>query len=73
MRALERTGFEIDHETGSHVVLWRANDGRRVIVPRHNRDLGRGLMLQIIRSAGLTRDEFVTCSGSITQVGPLVV
>jgi predicted RNA binding protein YcfA (HicA-like mRNA interferase family) len=48
VRALERAGFEIDHQTGSHVVM-----------PWRNRDLGRGLTLQIIKSAGLTRDEFV--------------
>ena len=59
VRALERAGFEIDHQTGSHVVMRRARDGCRVVVPWHNRDLGRGLTLQIIKSAGLTRDEFV--------------
>ena len=59
VRALERAGFEIDHQTGSHVVLWRASDNRRVVVPWHNRDLGRGLTLRIIKSAGLTRDEFI--------------
>ena len=57
--ALERAGLEIDHQTGGHVVMRRASDGCRVVVPWHNRDLGRGLTLQIIRSAGLTRDEFV--------------
>jgi predicted RNA binding protein YcfA (HicA-like mRNA interferase family) len=57
VRALEKVGFEIDHQTGSHVVLWRASDGARVVVPMHNRDLGRGLTLRIIKSAGLTRDE----------------
>jgi len=55
---LEKVGFDIDHQTGSHVVLWRASDGARVAVPWHNRDLGRGLTLRIIKSAGLTRDEF---------------
>jgi len=33
VRALERAGFEIDHQTGSHVVLWRASDNSRVVVP----------------------------------------
>ena len=56
--ALERAGLEIDHQTGSHIVLWRASDGIRVVVPWHNRDLGRGLTLRIIKSAGLNRDEF---------------
>ena len=59
IRALERAGFEIDHQAGSHVVLWRAGDGCRVVVPRHDRDLGRGLTLRIIKSASLTRDEFI--------------
>ena len=58
VEALEKVGFEIDHQTGSHVVLWRASDGARVVVPSHNRDLGRGLTLRIIKSAGLNRDEF---------------
>jgi len=57
--ALEKAGFLIDHQTGSHVVLWRESDEQRVVVPWHNRDLGRGLTLRIIKSAGLTRDEFV--------------
>jgi predicted RNA binding protein YcfA (HicA-like mRNA interferase family) len=56
--ALEKVGFDIDHQTGSHVVMWRARDGARVVVPWHNRDLGRGLTLRIIKSEGLTRDEF---------------
>ena len=59
VRALEQVGFEIDHQTGSHVILWRASDGSRVVVPWHSRDLGRGLTLRIIKSAGLTRGEFI--------------
>ncbi|HKZ83515.1 MAG TPA: type II toxin-antitoxin system HicA family toxin [Anaerolineae bacterium] len=59
IQALQRAGFEVDHQTGSHLVLRRASDGQRVVVPIHNRDLGRGLTLQIVKSAGLSRDEFV--------------
>jgi predicted RNA binding protein YcfA (HicA-like mRNA interferase family) len=59
VRVLERAGFDIDHQTGSHVVLWRSSDSSRVVVPWHSHDLGRGLTLRIIKSAGLTRDEFV--------------
>ena len=58
VEALEKVGFEIDHQTGSHVVLLRTSDGARVVVPWHNRDLGRGLTLRIVKSAGLTREEF---------------
>jgi predicted RNA binding protein YcfA (HicA-like mRNA interferase family) len=57
--ALEQAGFVIDHQTGSHIALWRESDGQRVVVPFHNRDLGRGLTLRIIKSAGLMREEFI--------------
>lgn len=60
IRALQRVGFEVDHQTGSHVVLSRSSDNTRVIVPWHNRDLGRGLTIRIVKSAGLTQDEFVS-------------
>jgi predicted RNA binding protein YcfA (HicA-like mRNA interferase family) len=59
VEALEKVGFEIDHQTGSHIVLRRASDGARLVVPWHNRDLGRGLTLRILKNAGLTREEFV--------------
>jgi predicted RNA binding protein YcfA (HicA-like mRNA interferase family) len=59
IQVLRSVGFEIDHQTGSHVILRRTDDSCRVVVPWHNRDLGRGLTLRIIKSAGLTRDEFV--------------
>ncbi len=57
--ALKRAGFEIDHQTGSYVVLYHPLNNRRAVVPYHNRDLGRGLTLRIIKSAGLTRNEFI--------------
>jgi predicted RNA binding protein YcfA (HicA-like mRNA interferase family) len=59
IRVLQQAGFAIDHQTGSHVVLLRDRDNMRVVVPLHNRDLGRGLTLAIIKSASLTREEFV--------------
>jgi len=59
IQALQRAGFEIDHQTGSHVVMWRLSDNRRVVIPWHNRSLGRGLTLRLIKSAGLTREEFL--------------
>jgi predicted RNA binding protein YcfA (HicA-like mRNA interferase family) len=60
LRVLLRAGFLVDHQTGSHVVLLRPADGVRVVVPDHTGDLGRGLTLRIIKTAGLSRDEFVT-------------
>ncbi|RME61241.1 MAG: type II toxin-antitoxin system HicA family toxin [Caldilineae bacterium] len=57
--ALQRAGFIVHHQTGSHVVMWNVDKDLTVVVPYHNRDLGRGLTLRIIKSAGLSRDEFI--------------
>lgn len=56
VRILVQAGFTWDYTQGSHMVLLNS-DNRRVTVPRH-RELGRGLLRELIRDAGLTRDEF---------------
>jgi len=57
--ALEKVGFEIIRQKGSHVRL-RHPDGRVVTVPVHKgQDIGRGLLRKILRDAELTREEFV--------------
>ncbi len=56
--ALEKAGYAVDHQTGSHVILYK--EGRLpVTVPRHNRDLKRGTLHDILRGAGLSVDEFL--------------
>jgi predicted RNA binding protein YcfA (HicA-like mRNA interferase family) len=60
VRALERLGFQIDHVTGSHYRLKHTRDPRRnAVVPRHSRDIKRGVLRSIIRQAGLTVEEFL--------------
>ena len=63
VRLLQRAHFEVDHQTGSHIVMRRPTDNWRVVVPWHNRDLGRGLTLQILKTAGLTRDDVTALLG----------
>jgi len=59
IRALERAGFRIVRQKGSHVRM-RHPDGRVVTVPVHpGQDIGRGLLRKILRDAELTRDEFL--------------
>ncbi len=59
VRALERAGFHIIRQRGSHVRL-KHPDGRVVTVPVHSgQDVGRGLLRKILRDAELTREEFV--------------
>ena len=56
MRALERAGFHIVRQVGSHIVLRRENSFCQVVVPDH-RTLDRGTLRSILRSVGLTPDQ----------------
>ncbi len=55
---LMKLGYEIDHQTGSHLIL-RQNiyPNRRLTVPNH-KEIAKGTLRKIIRDAGLTLDEF---------------
>lgn len=54
-QALERAGFDVTGQRGSHVKL-RHPDGRVVIVPLH-RELAPGTLRSILRQARMTLDE----------------
>ena len=58
-KVLQKAGFELDHQHGSHLVFRRVQTPhRRVAVPRH-KEIGRGLLRKIIWDAGLTVEEFL--------------
>jgi predicted RNA binding protein YcfA (HicA-like mRNA interferase family) len=60
IRALERAGFVVSRQSGSHCRLIHAHDStRKVTVPVHGGDLKRGTLRGIIAQAGLTVAEFV--------------
>jgi len=59
IKALQKAGYYIDRQKGSHVTLMRDDPKGRVTVPDHTGDLARGTLRSIIRQAGLTVDEFV--------------
>ena len=59
VRALERAGFYLKRQTGSHLILRRAEPFAQVVVPDH-KVLYRGTLRAIIRQAGLSMDEFVS-------------
>lgn len=55
-RALQRLGFVIQRQTGSHLILRR--ESRTVVVPRH-KPLKPGTLKGIIEQAGLKLEQFV--------------
>ena len=56
--ALERAGFTLRRQVGSHMVLRRDEPFAQTVVPDH-RTLDRGTLRAILRQAGLSVDEFV--------------
>jgi predicted RNA binding protein YcfA (HicA-like mRNA interferase family) len=60
VRALERAGFYIHHQTGSHARLFhKSKSDLRVTVPIHAKDLPIGLIKRILKQAQLTEEEFI--------------
>ena len=55
VRALERLGFSVIRQAGSHIRL--AQGDRRVTVPTH-RNLVVGTLQSILRQAGVSLDDF---------------
>jgi len=58
-KALAKIGYEVDHQTGSHLILRQKEyPHRRITVPMH-REIAKGTLKAIIRQAGLTVEEFI--------------
>lgn len=60
IRALERAGFFIHHQTGSHVQMKHSNKPKlRVTIPQHSKDLPKPIIQSIVRQADLSIEEFI--------------
>lgn len=58
VKAFQRIGYELSHQTGSHIIL-RSNKPphRHLSIPNH-KELSKGLLRGLIRDAGLTIEQF---------------
>jgi predicted RNA binding protein YcfA (HicA-like mRNA interferase family) len=56
IRALERIGFKVTRQRGSHVVLRKGSQG--CVVPNH-KALKTGTLAGILKQAGVSNDKFV--------------
>lgn len=58
-KILEKIGFLVDHQTGSHIILRNKRPPyRRLTIPNH-KEIAKGTLRAIIRQAGITVEEFV--------------
>ncbi len=59
IKALRKIGFIPVRQKGSHIIL-KNNVGVIIVVPKHSgEEIGRGLLLKIIRQAGITKEKFL--------------
>lgn len=56
VRALERLGFIVARQRGSHIVMRRGSSG--CVVPNH-RELKPGTLAGLLRQGGVSVDEFI--------------
>ena len=56
VKALAKVGFTVARQRGSHIILLK--DEQVVPVPKRDQ-IKRGLLLEIIAEAGLTKEEFL--------------
>jgi len=57
VRIFQKFGYVLDHQTGSHMILY--HDSRPTLSIPDHRELAPGLLRGLIRKSGLTVDEFL--------------
>jgi len=57
IKVLEKKGFVLDRIKGSHHIYYHPEMKRRVVVPLHKRDLPKGTLLEILKQAGIDKEE----------------
>jgi predicted RNA binding protein YcfA (HicA-like mRNA interferase family) len=58
VKLLEKLGFEIVRQKGSHIIMMDKNR-RRIVIPSHpGKDIKPSLVRVIIKEVGISREEF---------------
>jgi len=57
IKILERNGFVLDRTKGSHRIYYHSESKRRVIIPYHKKDLPKGTLMEILKQAGISKEE----------------
>jgi predicted RNA binding protein YcfA (HicA-like mRNA interferase family) len=61
VRAFEKFGWEVARQRGSHIILVKEGEMATLSVPDH-KEIAKGTLRSLIRSAGLTVEAFVQAS-----------
>ena len=54
---LIQNGFVLKRSKGSHCIYSNPDTGKRAVIPFHNKDLPKGTLMQILKQAGIDKDD----------------
>ncbi len=54
---LQKKGFILERTKGSHQIFRNPETKRMVVIPFHKKDLPKGTLLEILRQAGISKEE----------------
>lgn len=57
VKIFQKFGYTLDHQTGSHMILY--HESRPTLSIPNHKELALGLLRGLIRKSGLTVDEFL--------------
>lgn len=57
IKSLLKNGYYIDHQTGSHIVLYKNDFKSPIVIPNHNKDLKMWTLKSILKQAELSTDD----------------
>jgi predicted RNA binding protein YcfA (HicA-like mRNA interferase family) len=58
IKVLEKEGFKVIRQKGSHIIMINANRNR-IVIPMHSgKDIKPGLVRAILKEAGVSREKF---------------
>ena len=58
VRVFEKLGWEVARQRGSHIIMVKEGEIVTLSIPEH-REIAKGTLRSLIRTAGITVDEFV--------------
>ncbi|NIP73454.1 MAG: type II toxin-antitoxin system HicA family toxin [Gammaproteobacteria bacterium] len=62
VNVFESFGWEVTRQRGNHIILVKGNHNATLSVPNH-KEVAKGTLRSLIRTAGMTVEEFVRAAG----------
>ncbi|EHQ34781.1 type II toxin-antitoxin system HicA family toxin [Methanoplanus limicola] len=58
IKVIKKKGFLLDRVKGSHHIYVHPETRQRVVIPAHKKDLPKGTLMEILKQAGINKDDF---------------